>query len=161
MATRTVTCTNNDLIILSRQIAEFQKNAEDSKMILPAQISYIVHKNDSIIMREYTKFEKARTAVLNKYISRDKDGKMIMKKPKKGNESPAEPEPVFTDEKALDKEIEQLLKTEVTVSFYTPINVEEKIQNLSGEQKTLNQLWYLFEIFTEWAPTRLENETKE
>ena len=40
-----------------------------------------------------------------------------------------------------------------------PKNVEEKIDQIVGEQKILNQMWYLLELFEKWDPAnKVETE---
>ena len=160
MAKRTVICTNNDLIILSRQIAEFQQTAEDAKLVLPAQASYIVHRNESLVLQQYTKYEKKRQNLLRNFIELDKDGKAVTKEVELENGEKTQ-QLVFKDEKGFEEAFNELLAEQVELQFHVPFNVEEKIENVTGEQKVLNQLWYLPDIFENWDPANKETQNEQ
>jgi|GEM_PF-4163042 len=147
---RKVKCTINDLIVLANQLTEFQTNAEKESLILSAPISYIIHKNENLIMQRYSKYEKLRIDLLRKFIEFDATGKPVMIETGEGEQKTSKPK--FIDEKKFDAEFNKLLKKEIEVEFYMPINIENKIEDMKGEQKTLNQIWYLLEIFETWDP---------
>lgn len=159
MSKRTVQCTNNDLIILARQITEFQEGAEKSSLKLPAEASYMIHRNEQLIMQKYAKYEKQRIALLKKYVEVDKDGKPVMDK-KEGEDGKEQVSLKFKDEKAFDKDFQELLAQELEIQFYLPFNVEDKIKGIEGEQKILNQMWYLLEVFENWDPKNSQDESE-
>lgn len=147
---RKVKCTINDLIVLANQLTEFQTNAEKESLILSAPISYIIHKNEQLIMQRYSRYEQSRIKLLRKFIEFDATGKPVMVETGEGEQKTSKPK--FIDEKKFDAEFNKLLKKEIEVEFYMPINIENKIEDMKGEQKTLNQIWYLLEIFETWDP---------
>jgi len=147
---RPVECTNNDLIILSRQITEFQETAEKSSLVVPGQLSYIIHRNEQLIMQRYAKYEKKRKELIQQFIEKDDKGNPKTEEVESNGEKTLKV--VFTDEKAFEKAFEEMLQEKVELEFYAPKEIENKIGNVSGEQRVLNQMWYLLEVFENWDP---------
>jgi|688.fasta_scaffold368880_2 hypothetical protein len=154
---RTVDCTNNDVVILARQLNEFQEGAEQTGLRLPAQASYLIHRNETLVLQVFSKYEKKRQALVQSFIELDEKGKPKVQEVGEGEEK--QMQVVFKDEKAFEAAFEQLLQQPVKIDFFMPKNVEEKIDQIVGEQKILNQMWYLLELFEKWDPAnKVETE---
>lgn len=150
---RTVECTNNDLIILVRQISEFQEGCEKASLNIPAQVSYMVHRNEQLAMQRYTKYEKSRLKLVESFI--EKDDKGNPKTQEVGEGESKKMQVVFKDEKEFEKAFAEMLKEKVELEFFVPHDIENKIGNMTGEQRLLNQLWYLLELFQNWDPANM------
>lgn len=147
--TRVVKCTNNDLILLSKQLGEFKQVAEKSKLVLPGSISYALHRNEQFLMKSLQEYENRRVELLGLYVKKDDAGNFITKKDKETGATTV----VFSSkksEKEFDEAFNDLLSDETTVEFYNVINVDDKVSTLTGEQAVLNQLWYLIDVYNNW-----------
>lgn len=152
---RKVICTNNDVIILGRQIDEFQQVAENLGLKLPAQVSYCVHKNEQMVMQKYSAYEKRRMALLESHAIFNEKGEVQYDEitDEQGQKSY---KAKFKDEKLFDEEFQRLLIEKTEIEFFELVDIEKKIEGIEGNQKALNQLWYLLEVFANWNPANMQ-----
>lgn len=138
---RTIKITYYELGILKEQLDIFKKGSEETKLELHAKISLLIYKNHSYIDKKYFEYEKLRQQISINHLERDEEGNPIVNEETKDVK--------FKDEDALNKELTELLSTVIEVKIISPDmrNVERKIETLSGEQKVLEQLWYLLDVF--------------
>jgi hypothetical protein len=157
---RVLECSKNDIILLSQQIAEFQVSSEKESFIIPLKISYVIHNNEQTIMKHVVKHDNERLELIRKHVEFDETG----------NAKTAEVEVngkmqknyVFKDENAYVKAYEKLLQERVKLEFYIYKHDENDLNGISGNQKTINQMWCLIDVFANWnnkeAASEFRNE---
>ena len=90
-------------------------------MGLPPKTSYWFKRLMCRVVSEMKAFEKKREALSVKYATKDKDGKPMLKKVKKGEQ--AEYDVSKEDMVKLRKEFDELLQKEIEIPFQ-PIKIE-------------------------------------
>jgi len=156
-------CSKEDLILLNQQITEFnEKSEKEESFIVPAKISYVIHRNEQVVANHMSKYDTQRLELIRKYVEFDEDGNA------KTAEVEVDGKPqrnyVFKDEKAFLAAHVKLLQERVKLEFYVYKEDEEDLKGISGNQKILKQMWYLIDIFTNWnnqeAVSEFEKEIK-
>jgi hypothetical protein len=146
---RELECLNNDLILLSQQIAEFQVNSEkDESFIIPVKISYAIHNNEQTVMKNMTKYENKRGELLRRHVKFDKDGNAMTVEVEVNGKM--QKNYVFKDEKAYMEAYTKLLQEKVKLELYVYKEDENDLKGMSGNQKILNQMWYLLDVFANY-----------
>ena len=121
---------------LMRIIIDFQFKATEENLILPAKISYALHKNEKTLNKVYEEFEKYRLLLIDTYGKKDKKGKPILNEDGKYE---------IELEDKFQEEFKNLCSRETSITLHKFVKLDDAVEHMVGNQNTLNLLWNIID----------------
>jgi|10_taG_2_1085330.scaffolds.fasta_scaffold87230_3 hypothetical protein len=137
---------------LMRAIIDFQYKSMEENLVIPANISYAMFKNEKSLNRVYEEFEKYRLLLIDTYGKKDKKGNTILNEEKKYE--------IELKDK-FDKEFKTLCQREVSIEIHKFLKVDASISGLEGNQNTLSLLWSIIDAVNELGTVKKKAKKEE